>query len=341
MTTPARRHTPLSGTAVRPLWDELPEPLREDLADRLGPIISAEIQTGGFTPGLAARLRLANGERVFAKGIPADHVLAGKYRAEAITARQLPERTPAPRLRWDADIAGWVVLVFDDIEGRHPQLSPGSPDIGPVLATIARLAEVLTPCPVPDVPPATVELAELVHGWGELATAPPADLDDWTRRHVRDLAALETQWLPAAAGKTLLHGDINQSNLLIDDVGRVVLIDWAQPVCGAAWIDVADLVPHLILAGHTPAAAEAAIADVPTWRATDPAVITSYAAAFAGYWARNSRRSAPPGVPHLRAYQARAATAATAWVAHRASWLSSPRGYPVPRQPGASRRAGP
>jgi aminoglycoside phosphotransferase (APT) family kinase protein len=160
------------------------------------------------------------------------------------------------------------------------------------------------------------------------ATAPPADLDDWTRRHVRDLAALETQWLPAAEGKTLLHDDINQSNLLIDDVGRVVLLDWAQPVCGAVWIDVADLVPHLILAGHTPAAAEAAIADVPTWRATDPAVITSYATAFAGYWARNSRRPAPPGVPHLRAYQGRAATAATTWVAHRVSWLSSPRDCP-------------
>lgn len=306
---------------MRPSWDELPESLREGLADRLGPITSAEIQTGGFTPGLAVRLRLASGQRVFAKGIPADHVLAGKYHAEAITARHLPETTPAPRLRWNADIADWVVLAFDDIDGCHPQLSPGSPDIGPVVATIARLAEVLTPCPVPDAPPATVELAELVHGWGELATTPLADLDDWTRRHLDDLAALETHWLSAAEGKTLLHGDINQSNLLIDSAGAVVLIDWAQPVRGAAWIDVADLVPHLILAGHTPAAAEAAIADVPIWRDTDPAVITSYAAAFAGYWARNSRRPAPPGVPHLRAHQARAATAATTWVAHRASWF--------------------
>ncbi len=104
-----------------------------------------------------------------------------------------------------------------------------------------------------------------MHGWGELATAPPADLDDWTRRHLHDLAALETQWLSAAEGKTLLHGDINQSNLLIDRAGTVVVIDWAQPVRGAAWIDVADLVPHLILAGHTPAA-EAAITGVPSDR---------------------------------------------------------------------------
>jgi hypothetical protein len=134
-----------SGTAV---VGRLPKPLREGLAVRLGPIASAEIQTGGFTPGLAARLRLASAERMFVKGIPADHVLAGKYRAEADTARQLPDATPAPRLRWDADIAGWVVLAFDDIDGRHAQLAPGSPDIEPVVATIAGLAEVLTPCPV-------------------------------------------------------------------------------------------------------------------------------------------------------------------------------------------------
>ena len=35
----------------------------------------------------------------------------------------------------------------------------------------------------------------------------------------------------------------------------------------------------------------------PAWTTTLPAVITSYAAAFAGYWARSSRPPAPPGVP--------------------------------------------
>ncbi|MBV9011475.1 MAG: hypothetical protein JO272_05395 [Pseudonocardiales bacterium] len=49
-------------------------------------------------------------------------------------------------------------------------------------------------------------------------------------------------------------------------------------------------------------------------------MITSYAAAFAAYWARNSRQAAPPGVPHLRTYQTRAAQAAIAWTAHRTGW---------------------
>ncbi len=105
-----------TGTALRPSWEELPGPLRDGLADRLGAITT-----------LAARLQLASGDRLFAKGIPAGHPLAGKYRTEADTARLLPATAPAPRLRWDGPIAGWVVLVFDDIDGRHADLSPGSP----------------------------------------------------------------------------------------------------------------------------------------------------------------------------------------------------------------------
>jgi len=182
------------------------------------------------------------------------------------------------------------------------------------------IAPVLTPCPVAAAPAACAELSGLVHGWRELAADQPPGLDGWTRRNLTRLAGLETAWLAAADGGTLLHGDINASNLLISPGCKVWLIDWAQPVRGAAWIDLADLIPHLIVAGHTPAQAEHALAGVPAWTGTPPAVITSYAAAFAGYWARSSRLPAPPGVPSLRAYQARAAQAALAWTAHRTNW---------------------
>jgi hypothetical protein len=49
-------------------------------------------------------------------------------------------------------------------------------------------------------------------------------------------------------------------------------------------------------------------------------VISSYAAAYAGYWTRMSRQPAPPGVPHLRNYQRRAAAAAIAWSRYRTGW---------------------
>jgi aminoglycoside phosphotransferase (APT) family kinase protein len=309
-----------TGTALRPSWEELPGSLRDGLADRLGAITTVRVQDGGFTPGLAVRLQLASGAQLFAKGIPARHPLAGKYRTEADTARLLPAAVPAPRLRWDGPIAGWVVLAFDDIDGRHADLSPGSPDVGPVVAAVAALESVLTPCPVPDAPSAATDLVGLVHGWRELAASPEAVADGWARRHLADLAAAETRWLAAADGKTLVHGDINASNLLVTGARSVFLIDWAQPACGASWLDVADLVPHLILAGHAPARAEQALAAVPAWRDADPGIITSYAIAFAGYWTRMSRQPAPPGVPNLRAYQARAGTAATTWAAYRVGW---------------------
>jgi hypothetical protein len=309
-----------AGTALRPSWEELPRPLRDGLAGRLGTITTASVQDGGFTPGLAARLRLASGERLFAKGIPASHPLAAKYRAEAATARLLPAAAPAPRLHWDGLIAGWIVLVFDDIDGRHADLSPGSADLDLVITAIAGLEAVLTPCPVPHAPPAAADLAGLVHGWQELAATPEAVTSDWARRHLGDLAAGETGWLAAADGSTLIHGDISASNLLVTRDCAVFLVDWAQPACGAPWLDVADLVPHLILASHTPARAEHILAGAPAWRRTDPAILTSYAIAFAGYWTRMSLQPAPPGVPNLRPYQARASTAAIAWAAHRTGW---------------------
>jgi aminoglycoside phosphotransferase (APT) family kinase protein len=305
---------------VRPSWDELPGALRDGLAGRVGQIAAAHVQSGGFTPGLAVRLRLASGGRVFAKGIPAGHALAGKYRAEARTARLLPAAAPAPRLRWDGEIAGWFVLVFEDIDGRHADLSPGSADVGLVVAAVADLGRVLTPCPVPDAASAVADLAGLVHGWRQLADAPSCRLDEWARRHLESLAAAETAWLSAADGQTLVHGDISASNLLVTDAGRVLVVDWAQPACGASWLDVADLVPHLILAGHEPGAAEGVLAGVPAWGDTDPDVLTSYATAFAGYWIRMSGQPDPPGVPNLRAYQARAGAAALAWVRYRTGW---------------------
>ncbi|MEV4096589.1 hypothetical protein [Streptosporangium saharense] len=307
------------GTAVRPAWHELPEELRDGLGHLLGDIVSAHVQTGGFTPGLAVRLTTRTSERVFVKGIPTGHILAVRYRTEAQVAHALPARAPAPRLRWYGQLAGWEVLAFDDLDGHHPELSPHSPDIPRVVETVASLAEALTPCPLPDAPPAASELGGFVHGWRALAAAPPADLDAWPRENLNRLADLETHWLDAADGDTLLHGDVNRANLLINPAG-VWLVDWAQPVRGAPWIDVADLVPHLILAGHTPADAEQVLVSVPTWRDTDPDTLTSYAVAFAGYWTRMSRSPAPPGVPNLRPYQARAAHAAIRWTAHRTAW---------------------
>lgn len=54
-------------------------------------------------------------------------------------------RTVAPALRWHLDVAGWKVLGFEYIEGRHPDYSPGSADLPIVVDVLQALGAI--PCP--------------------------------------------------------------------------------------------------------------------------------------------------------------------------------------------------
>ena len=53
---------------MRVHWEALPHEVRSTLDQRLeARVIKAVTQTGGFSPGLAARLRLDDGRHVFVK----------------------------------------------------------------------------------------------------------------------------------------------------------------------------------------------------------------------------------------------------------------------------------
>jgi hypothetical protein len=93
----------LGRTAVRPSWDTIPGGLRDGIAARLGRAVEhGESQAGGFTPGLAVRLSLADGGRAFVKALPAGHPAARSYRHEAESAASAIEwlawRSPQNRL---------------------------------------------------------------------------------------------------------------------------------------------------------------------------------------------------------------------------------------------------
>lgn len=70
---------------------------------RLGsPVVSAESQTAGFTPGFASVLTTADGSRHFVKAasLVAQRPFAEAYREEAAKLATLPAGVPAPRLLW-------------------------------------------------------------------------------------------------------------------------------------------------------------------------------------------------------------------------------------------------
>lgn len=78
-------------------------------------------------------------------------------------------------------------------------------------------------------------------------------------------------------------------------------------------MDAVLLLPRLIEAGHTPAQAEALMADVPAWN-TAPA---DSVAGLAVLWTMFREYKALYGPEDLRAFRSRAAEAGRAWIEHR------------------------
>ena len=110
----------------------------------------AVTQPGGFSPGAAVRLRAADGRRLFVKAVGPEPNpdSAGIYRAEARIAAALPASVPAPRLIATFEVDGWVVLAFEDIEGRHPAMPWRRDELDRVTAAVARMSAELTPSPM-------------------------------------------------------------------------------------------------------------------------------------------------------------------------------------------------
>jgi len=302
--------------ALRPAWAQLPVEVRDLVETCLGgPVRTAAGQIGGFTPGVAARVVLADGSRAFVKAIEADDEVAGAYRDEARHAALLGAEVPTPRLRFTAEARGWVVLAFDDVDGRHPDLrAPAEWDA--VLSTVDRLAAVLTPAALPGMPTAEAALAPLTTGWRQYAAdGPPADLDPWSTHHLDRLAGLEAGWAAAIDGDTLLHADLRPDHMLLTPAGEVVVVDWARACVGAAWVDLV-----VLLASADGLDADRVVRTHPLSRDVPDAAVDAFVCALAGCFARECRGPDLPRSPRLRGYQAATARRTLACLARRTGW---------------------
>lgn len=311
---------------VRAPWGDVPAGLRRRAEELLGaPVVEAVTQAGGFSPGVAARLRLADGRRAFVKAVSAaaNPDSPGIHRSEAGVAALLPARVPAPRLLGSLERDGWVVLLFEDVDGRMPAQPWHPAELDRVLAAVADLAAQLTPSPVP-VPTVREKFAHVFREWQRIAADHHAGADDlagldpWAVRHLDALAALETGWADAAAGYTLAHGDLRADNLLLTGDGRVYVVDWPWACRAAPWYDLLVLLPSVGMQGGPP---PAEVFDRhPAARGADPAAVTATLAAFTGFLLGHARRPAPPGLPTLRAFQAAQGRVALDWLRTRTAW---------------------
>ncbi len=286
-------------------WDDLPNSLRYAVQAQCGPVVRSESALAGSTADLATTLHLEDGGTLFCKGIQADSPVTWMHRTEARVNPWLPAL--APRLLWQLDTDGWLLLGFEHVDGRHADLSLGSADLPRIADVMAAMERDLTPCPSIPMQSLSQRWARLP-AWRILSQDPPTDLDGWTRENLHQLADWEASAPQLLAGQTLAHTDLNSRNFLIGD--RVRVIDWAWPCRAAAWVDVAFLVPRLIDAGHAPDEAEEWAASVPAWKQTSDTAVTAFAVTLAGL--REHRYRAAPVE-----YRQRLSTVARGWAQYR------------------------
>jgi aminoglycoside phosphotransferase (APT) family kinase protein len=315
----------VSASGTRISWDDLPIKVRAAVDEIVGGTVCEAIsQPGGFSPGSADRVRTTDGRRAFVKAVSSaqNPESPDLHRREAWVTAALPAAAPAPRLLGTLDDDGWVVLVLEDVEGRHPRTPWQIGELRAVLDALDDLARQTTPTPLPHLASAAAQLADDFGGWRRLAADPPCHLDPWAAGHLADLQRWASRGLDALTGDTLVHRDTRADNLLLRPDGRVSIVDWPWAVTGPRWLDTLLVLVNVQLYGGLDV--EAILTDRESTAAADPADLTGVLVGLSGFFLDYARRPSPPGLPTLRAFQRAQGESTLRWVRARVAGHRSP-----------------
>ena len=297
-------------------WEEVPVSVREAVEAQLGSAVAEAVtRPGGFSPGVAARLRLEDGRSAFVKAVgPEPNPDSPDFhRSEARVAAALPPETPAPRFLFAHDDGAWVALAFEDVDGHEPELPWRRDELGRVLDALPDLPAALTPAPI-EAPTVATRYTEMFRGWRTLAAERPDGLDSWPAKRLDALAELESRWEDASVGETLLHADLRADNVLLTE-DRVVFVDWPHVCLGAPWIDLLAFLPSVAMqAGPKP---WELFDDHPLGRDADPHRVNAVLAAVTGFFVHRSTLPPLPGLPTLREFQRAQGAESLAWLRRR------------------------
>ncbi len=307
---------PQATSGARIAWAAVPDDVRAGIEQLLGaPVVEAVSQPGGFSEGLAARVRLANGGRAFVKAASSSRIpsVADYHRREATIMEHLPPGVPAPRLLHTYDDGVWVALVFEEIAGRLPAQPWQRDELDRVLAAVTDLARLLTPSPVDEAILGKPRLG----GWLGVAQDGAVDrvatLSPWAVEHFDELAGLEEQASLVLAGKTLLHGDLYPFNVMLT-ADRVFVVDWPHAWVGAGYCDVVTLLSSASLSGVDP---QPLAESHPLTRDLEPVHINAFLAMHAGFLLRVAASAGPAADRNLVDMMVALARASLHWLRNR------------------------
>jgi aminoglycoside phosphotransferase (APT) family kinase protein len=304
---------------VRVDWERLPPRIQRGIEGLLGGKVAAAVtQPGGFSPGLAARVRLEDGRRFFVKAVSeeANPDTPAIHRQEARIVAALPRSAPVPRFLGVYDEAGWVALAFEDVDGRHPHEPWTEQDLGLIVPTLVRMVSDLTPTPITSVETAAHGFQTTINGWQVALKRGEDRLENWALRNLGRLAELESRAPDASAGDTLLHFDTRADNLLIAG-GRVYVIDWPWARIGAQWVDWVAMAPSVAMQGGPEP--EDFLSRFGISGVSDEQV-DAVLCTIAGFFAVRALDPPPRGIPTVRAFQAAQGKVAVAWLQRRVGW---------------------
>lgn len=306
----------------RLVWADLPDHVRTGIEGVLGaPVVETTSEPGGFSPGMAARVVLADGRRMFVKAVNSARNVES-VRLLSVEARILTEladvdlRPPVvvPALVGQYVHGDWIALVITEVDGRTPTIPWRTAELDRVVDAVQTLGECLTPTPLAAAS-ITEAYAKDLNEWRTLAATKeiPAGLPPWAAANLNRLAELEAGWAAAAAGNTLLHLDLRADNLLLAR-DQVFVVDWPHACVGAAWVDLLVMLPSVIMQGGDP---ERCWRRYPAGREVATDQVNAVLAALAGYFAVSATRPAPQELPRLREFQRVQGDAALSWLRER------------------------
>lgn len=309
---------PIRPYGVRITWNDLPQTVRDWVAEELGDVREVRPQQGGFSPGTADRVRGSRGSAfVKAVGESLNAHTPGLIAREISVLQQLPAYAGAPVLlsSFDERIEGerWVALMVEDIPGRHPHSPWQGHEVMAALDALAQLAAEPLPAAV-ALPALEEDMAGDLSLWPKVVADRPEDLDPWVAANLDRLTDQTADVASLLRGDRLVHTDIRSDNLLVTESGAVRLVDWPWACRGAAWIDSLMLLVNMRVHGGPDVAAYASrLADL---GATDEDVDVLLAALL-GYFVHVSRLPAPAGLPTLRGFQRAQGAAVLSWLRER------------------------
>jgi hypothetical protein len=303
----------MSASKDRPRWAEVPDHVRDRIG-RLagGPVVAAANCEGGFSPGLAARVRLADGRRAFIKAMDATAwpFQASLYRDEAQVTAKLPPGLPTPEFLGCDDDGEWVILAFECVEGAEPTRPWQEADLARVIAAASELATV----PAPGLSAEHPRLG----GWADLGAdgARLARLEThapWVTDRLSTLKELEVYGLAAAQGSALVHFDMFAHNILLT-AERVLFVDWPHARLGAPFIDTVLLLASAVADGVDP---EPFLAASPVTATLDPRAVDGLIAAQAGFCLNGAMYPPEAGLEPIFAAKLKLGLAALTWLERR------------------------